>query len=110
MKSIVYITILFSFQCISTFAPGIIFNSTEEHVPTKQGLSLLGSGYVSKRIESCTYHSIFLQPFINVRPSTLESLLRENKVHRIAVIDRSSYSFLGPLYYKNCIILWGELE
>jgi hypothetical protein len=106
MKIILTILILFSLQCINTFSPGIIFNSTEEHVPTKQGLSLLGSGYVSKRIESCTYHSIFLQPFINVRPSTLESLLREHKVHRIAVIDHSKlYHPLGGIRMKNWILI-----
>lgn len=106
-----YILLLICFvNCVSTIAPGLIINSTEEHVYPNRGVNYLGSGMISKKVESCTYHSVFIDAFLRVRPSNLDSLLKEYKIKKLGVVDHSSYSFFAPLFYKNCFVIWGELE
>jgi hypothetical protein len=104
------LSLLFLVNCISTYSPGFLFNSTEEHVYKNKSFSSLGTGQIQKKIESCTYHSIIIQPLLHVRPSSLDSLLKEHRIYKMGVVDYSSFSVLGPLYYKNCIIIWGEIE
>ena len=110
MKKIYLMLLICFINCVSTIAPGIIFNSTEEHVYPNRVVSYLGTGMISQRVESCTYHSFLIDFFVRTRPSTLDSLLKEYKIKKIGVVDHSSYSILAPLYYKNCYVIWGELE
>ncbi len=110
MKKKYLFLILLFLNCVSTIAPGIIFNSTEEHVYPNRGVSYLGIGMISKKVESCTYHSLIIDIFVRTRPSSLESLLKEYKIKKLGVVDHSSYSFFAPLFYKNCFVIWGELE
>jgi hypothetical protein len=110
MKKIYFLFLFLLVNCVTTIAPGIIFNSTEEHVYPNRGVSYLGQGMISKRVESCTYHSFLIDTFLRVRPSSLDSLLKEYKIKKLGVVDHSSYSFFGPLFYRNCFVIWGELE
>jgi hypothetical protein len=97
-------------SCITTIAPGIIYNSTAEHVYKDRITSQLGSGRILKMAESCTYNSIFLAPFYHGKPSTIEDVVREAKITKIGVVDYSSFSVFVALYYSNCIIVWGDIE
>lgn len=97
-------------SCITTLAPGIIYNSTAEHVYKDRATSQLGSGRIIKMEKSCTYNSIIFAPFYHGKPSSVESIAREAKITKIGVVDYSSYSLLGVLYYSNCIIVWGDIE
>ena len=60
--------------------------------------------------KSCTYNSFLFTAFYHGKPSSVESIAREGKITKIGVVDNSSFSVFGPLYYSNCIIVWGETE
>jgi hypothetical protein len=97
-------------SCITTLAPGIIYNSTAEHVYKDRATSQLGSGRILKMEQSCSYNSIVFAPFYHSKPSTVENIAREGKITRIGVVDYSSVSILGVLYYSNCVNVWGDME
>ncbi|MEM7182430.1 MAG: TRL domain-containing protein [Spirochaetota bacterium] len=106
---ILLFVICFSLQnCITTLAPGVLFNSTAEHVNSTGHTSYLGPGRLLETVENCRYSSILVQPFYYGNSSNLETILRGSKIKRIGVIDYSSFSIFGPLFYKSCIIIRGD--
>jgi hypothetical protein len=97
-------------SCITTISPGILFNNTAEHVYKEKSTSQLGSGRIMKMEKSCSYNSIVFAIFYHGKVSTVESVAREGNITKIGVVDYSSFNILGPLFYSNCIIVWGDIE
>jgi hypothetical protein len=60
--------------------------------------------------KSCSYNSIVFAFFYHGKVATVESVAREGKITKIGVVDYSSFNILGPLFYSNCIIVWGDIE
>lgn len=110
MRRISLILVLLFSSCITTIAPGIIFNNTAEHVYENRGKSQLGSGRIMKMGKSCSYNSIIFAFFYQGKIASVESIAKEEKITSIGVVDYSSFNILGPLYYSNCIIVWGDIE
>lgn len=109
LRIIVVILCISMSSCITTISPGILFNNTAEHV-YKDRASQLGSGRIMKMEKSCSYNSIVFAFFYHGKVSTVESVAREGKITKIGVVDYSSFNILGPLFYSNCIIVWGDIE
>ncbi|MBK8394150.1 MAG: TRL-like family protein [Leptospiraceae bacterium] len=110
MKHLILV-LLFSIQfCTTTLSPGLFYNSTAEHIYRDRVSTQLGSGRILKMEKSCSYNSIIFATFYHGKPSTVENVLKEGKITKVGVIDHSSFSILGSLYYSNCIIVWGETE
>ena len=107
---IIILCCLFFSYCITTLVPGFFYNSTAEHVYKDRVSSQLGSGRIIKMAKSCTYNSILLSLFYYGRPSTVENVAKEGQITQIGVVDYSSFSLFGPLFYSNCIIVWGDIE
>lgn len=95
-------------NCITTIAPGIILNNTSEHIYSNGSTSYLGPGRLIEKVENCHYNSILLQAFYYGRVASIEEVLRESKIKTIGVVDYSSFSLFGPLFYGNCIIIRGD--
>lgn len=114
MNKILFATILFLLinlsSCITTLSPGFFYNNTAEHVYLNRSTSQLGSGRILKMEKTCTYSSIFLEPFYHGKHTNASTVVKKAGINKIGVIDYSSFSILGPLYYSNCIIVWGEDE
>ena len=106
---ILLIVVNFS-SCITTISPGIIFNNTAEHVYKDRTTSQLGSGRIMKMEKSCTYNSIVFAFFYHGKVASAASIAREGGITKIGVVDYSSFNILGPLFYSNCIIVWGDIE
>ena len=106
---ILLIVVNFS-SCITTISPGIIFNNTAEHVYKDRATSQLGSGRIMKMEKSCTYNSIVFAFFYHGKVASAASIAREGGITKIGVVDYSSFNILGPLFYSNCIIVWGDIE
>jgi hypothetical protein len=104
-----FINLNFS-SCITTISPGIIFNNTAEHVYKDRTTSQLGSGRIMKMEKSCTYNSIVFAFFYHGKVASAASIAREGGITKIGVVDYSSFNILGPLFYSNCIIVWGDIE
>lgn len=97
-------------NCITTLAPGLLYNSTSEHIPSYDNTPQLGPGRILKKAESCEYNSIFIQYFYYGKPSTPHLAAKEAGITKIGVVDYSSFSIFGPLFYKHCTIVWGDIE
>ncbi|HMV45353.1 MAG TPA: TRL domain-containing protein [Leptospiraceae bacterium] len=110
MKKLSLFFILFFSSCITTIAPGILFNNTAEHVYLNKGVSQLGSGRILKMAKSCNYNSIVFAFFYQGKIASVESIAKEEGITKVGVVDYSSFNILGPLYYSNCIIVWGDIE
>ncbi|MCP5497047.1 MAG: TRL-like family protein [Leptospiraceae bacterium] len=95
-------------SCISTIAPGILFNSTTEHVFMPGTVNQIGNGRIIKKGESCSYNSILFAPFYNGKLASLEAAMKTSGIKQIGVVDYRSFNILGPIYYVHCIIVWGE--
>ena len=109
--AIFILLILINFSsCITTISPGIIFNNTAEHVYKDRTTSQLGSGRIMKMEKSCTYNSIVFAFFYHGKVASAASIAREGGITKIGVVDYSSFNILGPLFYSNCIIVWGDIE
>ena len=106
---ILLIVVNFS-SCITTISPGIIFNNTAEHVYKDRTTSQLGSGRIMKMEKSCTYNSIVFAFFYHGKVASAASIAREGGITKIGVVDYSSFNILSPLFYSNCIIVWGDIE
>lgn len=101
---------LFFDFCTTTLSPGFFYNNTAEHVYPENTNSQLGSGLISKMEKSCTYNSIFLSLFYHGRHTNPAVVAKQAGITKIGVIDYSSLSVFGGLYYSNCITVWGEME
>lgn len=110
-NAFVFLILIFSLSsCITTISPGLLFNNTAEHVYKDRSSSQLGSGRILKMEKSCSYNSIVFAFFYHGKVATAESVAREGKITKIGVVDYSSFNILGPLFYSNCIIVWGDIE
>lgn len=112
-KKIVLFLLLLSMStifsgCITTIAPGILYNSTTEHVSVPGTVNQIGSGRIIKKGESCAYNSILFAPFYHGRLVTVKTAMEDAGITKIGVVDYSSFSILGPIFYVHCIIVWGE--
>ncbi|MBK9501792.1 MAG: TRL-like family protein [Leptospiraceae bacterium] len=111
MRKIIVLLLLMNLSsCITTISPGIIFNNTAEHVYRDRTTSQLGSGRIIKMEKSCTYNSIVFAFFYHGKVASAASVAREGGITKIGVVDYSSFNILGPLFYSNCIIVWGDIE
>lgn len=107
MKKVIWI-VLVLVNCITTISPGILVNNTTEHIYPDGAKSQIGTGRIERKVESCSYSTVFVYPFMNARVIGISEIMKENNLKKIGVIDYSSFSFLGPLFFGNCIIIWGE--
>ncbi|TGN19003.1 TRL domain-containing protein [Leptospira idonii] len=109
-KLIALVIILISASyCISTPHPGALVTYTSQHVLDKQRGSLLGTGKVEKMGESCSYSSWILMTFFYFGGgASIQDATKEAGISRIAVVDRSSLAILGPVFYRECVQVWGE--
>ncbi len=110
MKKIFFL-LLFTFtHCTTTIVPGILFSSTTEHVHLAGVNTTLGSGKIIDKVEVCKYSSVALHFFYYANLVNPYKIAQDSKIRKIGVIDYSSVNILGPLFYKTCIIIWGEKE
>jgi hypothetical protein len=108
MKYLILPTILWMLNCITTVSPGFLYNSTTEHIYPMGNRNHLGTARIERRAETCVYNSMFLKPLYHSHLASIESVMAENKISKIGVIDYRSFSVLGAFLYSNCIIIWGE--
>ncbi len=105
--SILLLTVCAS--CVSSPVQGILFTGTEQHVYMTGG-SQIGSGQILKRGQSCSFGSYlfgFFLVFYGAGGSTADAMTNGG-ITKIGSVDRSSLSILGPIFYRECVVVWGE--
>ncbi|MDV6236503.1 TRL domain-containing protein [Leptospira ellisii] len=99
-----------SIGCIATSEPALLISYNTQHLLSKSNGHLLSSANIVRKGESCAYAvSVFYYNTIFRGPKTsVADVAKEYGIKKIAVVDYSTFSFLGPIFYKNCIVVWGE--
>ncbi|MCC6276205.1 MAG: hypothetical protein IT569_10140 [Leptospiraceae bacterium] len=108
---IILITVLLialNANCISTAVPGGFMNLTTQHVYTNNPGGQLSSAKVVKSGESCSMTFFPIFPFFYGGGGSIEEAKKEAGITKVAVVDRKSVSVLGPLFTKECVVVWGE--
>ncbi|BDA79934.1 hypothetical protein LPTSP3_g28640 [Leptospira kobayashii] len=96
--------------CTHISEAGLIITASTEHLASPGHQNNLGSGKVVKSGESCNYATWFLNynTIFHGPKNSINDIAASAGIQKIAVVDHSSFNILGPLFYRNCIIVWGE--
>ncbi|TGJ99683.1 TRL-like family protein [Leptospira semungkisensis] len=110
-KTILLILISFSsfasFNCATSILPAAIFASAEYHVsgtPTggPTDAKILKSG------KSCNIYSIVNVIFYSGGEGSIVEAAQKAGIKKIAVVDKSVFSILAPLFSQECVMVYGE--
>lgn len=94
--------------CVSSPLVGL-FVYSKHHVYSQTRGNQLSSANIEKMGESCSHTSLFAYLFLFYYGSggSVEEAKEKAGITKVAVIDRTSL-VIGPLYYRDCIQVWGE--
>ncbi len=97
-------------NCTATSEPALLFSYNTQHLLSKSNGTLISSARVLKKGESCAYAISFFHYNTAYRgpKNSVAEIAKEFGIEKIAVVDYTSFSFLGPIFYKNCVVVWGE--
>lgn len=93
--------------CLSAPLQGGLFTFTNQHVYGTHG-SQIGSAQVDKKGESCSWSILFIRDIFYGTGRNVSEAMTEGGITKIAVVDRKSLSILGPLFYMECMEVYGE--
>jgi len=114
--AIILATLTLLVNCTSAPMQGILLTSTDQHIYDSGRGSQLNSGKIVRSGESCSYGSI-VNPILPLFTSIIyagaggiEKAKENGGIKKVAVVDKSSFSVIGPypLFYKECTVVWGE--
>ncbi|WP_411821649.1 TRL domain-containing protein [Leptospira sp. 'Mane'] len=96
--------------CTHISEAGVLITASTEHLATPGHQNNLGNGKVVKSGESCNYATWALNYnlIFHGPKNSINDIAVAAGIQKIAVVDHSSFNILGPVFYKNCIIVWGE--
>lgn len=98
----------FFISCISSPMHSLFFNSTTQNLNGEVASNTLTSANILKSGKSCSVSGAIVKLFFYGAGNSIEEAAKHGGITKIAVIDRESFSVLGDLYYKECVIVWGE--
>ncbi|MCE9500148.1 MAG: TRL-like family protein [Leptospira sp.] len=109
-KQFLFPLFIIIYMSCSTVHPGILFSVTGQHIEHRSAGSQLSSAKVLKSGESCSMSSWLFDIFLLYYGSggSIAEAKLNGKINKIAVIDRKSLQILGPVFYRECVIVWGE--
>ncbi|TGK18979.1 TRL-like family protein [Leptospira fluminis] len=93
--------------CASTPLPALIFNSSEHHV---SGSPITGptDAKILKSGKSCSNYSILNWLFYSGGEGSIEEAMKDGKITRIAIVDKSAFSILSVVFSRECVVVFGE--
>ena len=100
---------LATWSCISSPMQGFLFTSTNHHIYSGSAGSQLSSASILKSGKSCSFGSFpFLTLFYYGGGGSIREAAKAGGIKKIAVVDRSSMNIIGPIFYRECVVVWGE--
>lgn len=107
---IVLLTVLIQWGCISSPMLGGIVTFTKHTVHDKAAGPVISDASPVKRGESCSA-STFLFSVAVVwfgGGGSIQDAAQSGGITKVAAVERSSFTILGPLFYRECVVVWGE--
>ena len=96
--------------CLSSPMQGVLFTSTKHTLHDKAPGLVLSDASPVKRGESCSASTYLFSVFLVFFGSggSIDEAAKAGGIKKIATVERSSLSVLGPVFYRECVIVWGE--
>ena len=81
---------------------------TEQHVGNRTTGSGLTDASIVKKGEACSWSALYLNYVWWGPGESVEDAKKDGNITKVAVIDRSSLNVLGYLFFRDCVVVWGE--
>ncbi|MDF3818616.1 TRL domain-containing protein [Leptospira sp. 96542] len=95
-------------NCVSSPFPSAVFLNTTQHVMGDTKGLVLTSAKIQKSGKSCSMSGFLTNIFYYGNGNSIEDAMKNGEITKISLIDRNSLSILGFLFYRECIVVWGE--
>jgi len=96
--------------CTNVPLNGAIYTESTASIHSRSGGSVIGPGAIERRGESCSWSTVLLGiAYVWYGDGhSVQAAKEQARITNVAVIDYSSTNVLGPLYYRNCVVVWGN--
>lgn len=96
--------------CLSSPMQAILYTGTKHTLHDRSPGSVLSDASPVKRGESCSASTyLFSVAFVFYGTGgSIEEAAKSGGIKKIATVERSSMSVLGPIFYRECVVVWGE--
>lgn len=110
---VLFLGLFFGNCLVSSTTPahggGGFITITTQHVYGNSQGSQISSAKVMRSGESCSLSSaFFINFFFYGKGGSIEDAAKKAEITKIAVVDRSSLNIFGKVFYRDCIVVWGE--
>jgi hypothetical protein len=105
---ILILSILLVFSCISSPMQSLLFTNTTQHVNGDVSGNQITSAKILKSGKSCAVSGVIINIFYFGSGNSIEEAAKNAGITKIALVDRDSVNVLYNLFYKECVIVWGE--
>ncbi|RHX77744.1 TRL domain-containing protein [Leptospira yasudae] len=105
--AIISIATLVLSNCATSVFPALIFNSSSYHesgTPT-QGPT---DAKIVKSGKSCNNYSLLNYLFYAGGEGSIADAMKDGQIKKVAVIDKSTLGILGPVFSRECVVVFGE--
>ena len=85
-----------------------LFTNTTQHVNGDVTGNQITSAKILKSGKSCAASGLFINIFYYGSGNSIEEAAKNAGITKIALVDRDSINVLYNLFYKECVIVWGE--
>ncbi|MCG6151380.1 TRL domain-containing protein [Leptospira bandrabouensis] len=101
-------SLAFFANCLTTPIPGALINVTSQHVLADATGNTLTSAKVEKSGKSCSFSFVLANYLFYGAGHSIDQAAKDGGIKKIAVVDRESLSILTGLFYRECVVVWGE--
>lgn len=108
VKLHIIVFFLFIVNCQSGPFPAFIYQNTSQHLTGDTTGNTLTSAKILKFGKSCSMSGYIINVFFYGSGNSLEEATKNGNIQKVALVDRESLSILGILFYRECIVVWGE--
>ncbi|EMY71292.1 TRL domain-containing protein [Leptospira vanthielii] len=102
------ISLAFFTNCLTAPIPGVLVTSTDQHVTADVTGNALTSAKVEKSGKSCSFSFFPANYLFYGAGHSIADAAKNGGIKKIALVDRDSLYILFGLFYKECVVVWGE--
>ncbi|GBF50028.1 TRL-like family protein [Leptospira ryugenii] len=102
------LALCFFVNCLSAPMQSLLFTSTSQNVNGDVTGNQITSARILKSGKSCASSGLLINLFYYGSGNSIEEAAKNAGITKIALVDRDSFNVLYNLFYKECVIVWGE--